>query len=129
MIRPAIVPHAKPDVSKYDIENPYPIVEYDELGNELAAKNHHQQLLLHRNEPVLHEIQFDTDKVLLMHIGLENLPCRPVQDTEPTELPLPRESIGIDLSWLSSSKGALCVQERAILILLFLILILCRTSA
>lgn len=96
----------------FRIEHPYPIVEYDELGNELADRNHQQQVKIHRTEPSIHEL--NSQLVLLMNVGAENLPCRPVQDIEPTELPLPRESIGLDLSWLSSSNRAPCLPHRPI---------------
>lgn len=105
MGRPAIISHDIQDTSQYKIQKPYPIIEYDELGNELTEKNHQQQLMFHRKEPVTHDFHINNHIVLLMHVGADNLPCLPVQDTNPTELPLPRESIGIDLSWLSSSSS------------------------
>lgn len=116
--RPSLVSHDIPDASQYNIENPYPITEYDEMGNVLAEGNHQNQMMFHRKESATSNNEFHTDKniVLLMHIGVDNLPCLPVQDTDPTELPLPRESIGLDLSWLSSINRATSLPNQPIFI-------------
>lgn len=83
--------------------------EYDDFGNDLSHSpaygvngGHHQQ----------HDFPEDHRIVPLMSIGIEHLPC--VEEmTDPTELPLSRESIGMDLSWLSGHgyriTGNICI--------------------
>lgn len=99
----------------YEMTNTYPIIAYDAHGNELTDQ-HHQQLRL---PPQRHghavggdsaalsssAANTDTYTATLMHIGMENLPCPRVQAADPTDLPLPRESIGLDLSWMSATGG------------------------
>lgn len=47
------------------------------------------------------------DMIELRTIKVENLPC--TEDiSDPTELPLSRESIGMDLSWLSGNAKRTC---------------------
>lgn len=46
--------------------------------------------------------------IQLLRFGEEQLPCPQRLISDPTELPLPRESIGMDLSWRSTDSGASC---------------------
>lgn len=43
--------------------------------------------------------------IQLLRFGEEQLPCPQRLISDPTELPLPRESIGMDLSWRSTDNG------------------------
>lgn len=45
----------------------------------------------------------DTQNVLLLNINAEQLPCE--EGIDPTEVPLSRESIRMDLSWLSGNNA------------------------
>lgn len=44
--------------------------------------------------------------IQLLRFGEEQLPCPQRLISDPTELPLPRESIGMDLSWRSTDIGS-----------------------
>lgn len=46
--------------------------------------------------------------IQLLRLGEEQLPCPQRLVSDPTELPLQRESIGMDLSWRSTDSGASC---------------------
>lgn len=93
----------------YELSNTYPIVAYDAFGNELTDQ-HYQQQRLEPQTPAAtspdagasYPSGAHTYTVTLTTIGAANLPCPRSRAVEPTELPLPRESIGLDLSWLSA---------------------------
>lgn len=100
--------------SPYENTNSYPIMAYDEQGNELTDQHQQQQRLLvpsrlvppmDTDQQLQPQVNIDTYTAQLLNIGVENLPCPRVQAAEPTELPLPRESIGLDLSWLSTGTN------------------------
>lgn len=93
----------------YELSNTYPIVAYDAFGNELTDQHYQQQRLEPQSPAASPDFgvpagagDAHTYTVTLTTIGMENLPCPRSRAVEPTELPLPRESIGLDLSWLSA---------------------------
>lgn len=80
-------------------------LDYD-VNNDLSiSANHIDQQ--HRKHP-----QGATEKVELLNLKPNNLPCESV--TDPTELPLQRESVsGYDLGKLFQSSGAVSIASTA----------------
>lgn len=58
----------------------------------------------------------------LLEWSEEQLPC-PQRLTDPTELPLSRESIGMDLSWRSTESSTQNVHSSSILLCLVLVVV------
>lgn len=103
--------------------------DYEEFGNDLTnshVQHHRPQQQVHRDQYTKNNYGIGSDNQLveLIQIGLENLPCAE-ELTDPTELPLSRESIGMDLSWLSGNANR---SISNFLILLLFILISCLLS-
>lgn len=113
----------------YELGHAYPIQTFDENGNELNDQHQLQQRLIpstahnsfdreqqqqqQHSQQQLPQAEITTQLVSLIELGAENLPCPRLRAPEPTELPLPRESIGLDLSWLSSNVGVLNGATRS----------------
>jgi hypothetical protein len=71
-------------------------------------------------EPEYYDDEPEGKTVRLMQLKASNLTC-PEEVSDPTELPLSRESIGFDLSWVKVVQSANSSQRNSFNILLLLI--------
>lgn len=68
------------------------------------------------------EPEGDSKLVHLLKLKVSELPC-PEELSDPTELPLSRESIGLDLSWVKDSAAATVVLDKFTLTIPLIVLV------
>lgn len=94
---------------------------FDNFGNDLTQ----QYQMTHQYDRQMINAA-DTQNVVLLNINVEQLPCE--EGIDPTELPLSRESIGMDLSWLSGNAANMMAARFVLISCVALTVIGCLLS-
>jgi hypothetical protein len=84
-----------------------------------SIKNPHLQVTNNNADYSDDQEANDMEVVDLFKVGIERLPC-PEELSDPTEMPMSRESIGMDLSWRSTGVRHVAVASSVLAAVLLL---------
>lgn len=87
----------------------------------------HQTINVEDDEPEYYDDEPDGKTVRLMQLKPSNLTC-PEEMSDPTELPLSRESIGFDMSWVKVVASSRSSSSLPVSISFLLLLLIASTS-